>query len=122
MIKLKEGDKVYHVYAFPDKGHCWITAMTIVKTGTNMTTGAASIYVLKEDYNFIDELSLQDCNVTPNKYNCHRLFRTRLAAETYISNPALWKPLASTREEYLNKSEWDDILNSQDWWDDYYEV
>lgn len=44
----------------------------------------------------VTDFSFRDCNVLPNRYNCHRLFKTEEEAMHYMEHPKLWKPLGES--------------------------
>jgi len=94
MTQLEEGDKIFHVYAFPNKG-AYITEYTFVAYATMQGINVPSI-ITKER----GEISQRDCNIIPNTYNCHRLFASIEEADAYLGDSSQWRPLGVSAEEW----------------------
>jgi len=125
-MNFKVGETIYHVYAFPATGKNWVDEVTVIEIGhIMMHSGAPSIFVMGK---YKKQISLLDANVVPNKYNCHRIFKTLEEAETYAADTSQWRPLGISEEDwntfnkesYLADYELNVYLDS--YCDDYYEI
>ena len=115
-MKFKNGETIYHVHAFPASGKFWIDKVVVVVASATMQhINVPSLIVRKTGRNSTDEISLQDANVTPNKYNCHRIFKAELEANAYVANPSLWRPLGYTAEEWNDFAKADYLADKEYW-------
>lgn len=86
--KIEVGLVVYYVHKFRSRSTGFIYKyVTLSKAYNSRGIGLfAKTMNLDKDSNFKSSISLNDCGVIPNKYNHHRLFTNRAAAEEYLNS------------------------------------
>ena len=99
---FKVGETIYSVHAFPESGESYVEKLKVVDPDHRFELSkAVAGLIVRTEAGYLREISLQDSNVIPNSYNCHRIFKTEIATNEYINNPLLWAPKLISREEYL---------------------
>lgn len=100
--QLKIGMTVYKVHAFGTKSKAFVTEHTVV----GFTENKSSFLTREDDPRFSFnpcQESLRDANVIANTYNCHRLFKSKEAAERYARTPSMHYPRLFTRKDGFDK-------------------
>jgi len=110
-MNFRNGENIWHVHAFPDTNKFYINEYSVVVEATMQYVNTPSLIVKSIISGQESEISLRDANVIPNIYNSHRIFKSSLEAENYVSNPDSWRPLGFTEKEWNDCGKADYLLS-----------